>query len=463
MQYKPVTILPMRIVTTIVCTLLLFSCDKKEESKNNGIGIEMLVNSLVQKNIDSVKIAGVAVGVFKGNEPILLKSYGFADLEFDVRLPVNASFEIGSITKQFTGAAMLQLVGEGKISLDDDITKYIKFDTRGKKITVRQLLNHTSGIRGYTEIPEFPDLTIEKHDRDTLLRIIETKDFDFSPGEALIYNNTGFFIAGLIIEKVSGLRYEDYISQNLFAKAGMTDSYYCSESKIVKNRAHGYQPGKEGLIRAAYLDHTWPFAAGSICSTVEDLLRWNQALHHSKILSKEMYDEFILPARLNNGTVTRYAKGITVTESNGRKMLEHGGGIYGFVSENRYFPDDDISIIVLINTAGPVSPDNIAAQITDRLFGKATPHAVAIAGDIGKYTGKYKGRGRGQDVTLIVEKADSILSVSLENEDLKRLYYEGDSLWSAGTVKYKFFGTPDSVKAVGIDMIYGYYVLEKVK
>ncbi|MEO8475332.1 MAG: serine hydrolase domain-containing protein, partial [Chryseolinea sp.] len=322
----------MKILTIIALSLLILSCSKPE-SDTAVKDIASVIDTLIQKKVDSTQMAGAVVGVFKGNDKIFLKSYGYADLEFEVRMPVDASFEIGSVTKQFTAAALLQLVEQGKVNLGDDFTKYVKFDTKGKHITVRQLLNHTSGIKGYTEIPEFGDLMVKKLDRDTLLRIVEKKDFDFNPGEALIYNNTAFFIAGLVIEKASGQKYEDYIGKNLFEKAGMTHSYYCSESKITKTRAHGYDGSPKGLKRAIYLDHQWPFAAGSICSTVEDLNKWNQALHHGNIISETMYKEFLSPAKLINGATTHYAKGITVRKTNGKTMLEHGGGIPGFLSE----------------------------------------------------------------------------------------------------------------------------------
>ncbi len=133
----------------------------------------------------------------------------------------DASFEIGSVTKQFTGAAICQLAEAGKLNLDDDITGYIKFNTHGKKVTIWNLLTHTSGIKGYTELPVFEKLSMVSYKRDTLLRLLENEPFDFEPGEALIYSNSGFFMLGLIIEKVSGLTYEEYVTKNLFEKAGM--------------------------------------------------------------------------------------------------------------------------------------------------------------------------------------------------------------------------------------------------
>ncbi len=167
-----------KILTLIVLLTVLIACTETKTSETvPSSALESKIDSVVRPLIDSARIAGVAVAVFKDNQPVMLKSYGFADLEFGIKLPVNASFEIGSVTKQFTAVATLQLVEQGKINLEDDITKYIKFDTKGKKVTVRQLLNHTSGIKGYTELPVFESLAMHKYKRDTLLRLVEKKKF----------------------------------------------------------------------------------------------------------------------------------------------------------------------------------------------------------------------------------------------------------------------------------------------
>jgi CubicO group peptidase (beta-lactamase class C family) len=446
---------------TFIIVLVLFSCDSSEkQTAAPASALEQNVDSLVHHYLDSAKIAGVAIAVMKDNEPLLLKSYGYADLAFDTQLPINATFEIGSVTKQFTGAAIMQLAEQGKLNLDDDMTKYITFQTGGKKVTVRQLLSHTSGIKGYTELAFFETLAQQKHKRDTLLRIVEKEPFDFEPGEALIYNNTGFFILGLIIEKVSGLSYEAYVSKHLFEKAGMAHSYYASESNITKNKAHGYQMGEKGLVLASYLDHTWPYAAGSLCSSVEDLAKWNSALHHGQILNESNYNEFITPITLNDGTITQYAKGITVTQSHGRRKLEHGGGIFGYLSENAYYPEDKLSIVVLINTAGPVGPSMIGDQIADWVFGKTESNATTFTGDATKFTGTFKGRGRGTDLSVTIEKKDSVLTASYDKGKPETLKYVKDNTWSDGTATYLFSGN-DKLRELRIDQVYGYYVLKQ--
>ena len=422
------------------------------------------LDSIVKPFIDSVRAAGIAVAVYHGTNPVLLKSYGYADLEFKTPLPVDASFEIGSVTKQFTAAAILQLVDSGKINLEDDLTKYIPFNTQGHTVTIRHLLSHTSGIQGYTEMPNFGSLSIQKYPRDTLLRIVEKEKFDFKPGEALIYNNTGFFMLGLIIEKVTGISYESYIQHNLFGKAGMSHSYYCNERKVITNRAHGYDTEQEGLVRAAYLDHTWPYAAGSLCSTTEDLVKWNNALHHGRILSEKMYSEFLNPTILSDGSATHYAKGITVTEDHSKTMIEHGGGINGFLSENRYYPKEDLSIVVLVNSTGPVSPTSIANQIADDLWGKPISDTTNFNGDLSAYTGKFTGRGRGQDISItITTQSDSLMAMQGEpgqNQPFQ-LQFKNEDTWKEGNASYHFKRDGGEIVGLQLDQVYGYYVLKR--
>lgn len=394
----------------------------------------------------------------------MLKSYGFADLEYDIPTPVDASFQIGSVTKQFTTVAILQLAGAGKLSMEDDFTKYVDFDTGDRSISIQRLMDHTSGIKGYTESPEFWGMSVQQLPRDTLLRMMEDKPFDFEPGEAEIYNNTAFFILGLIIEEVSEKSYEDYVEENIFAGVGMDNSYYCDHAPIRKNRARGYGFGEDGLVNAAYLNHTWPYAAGSLCSTAEDLLKWNQALHGGEVLSKELYQSLITPGVLNDGTQLRYCKGIANFEYKGHQIIQHGGGINGFLTESRYFPEEDLVIVVLVNTTGPVAPGDIANQISDQLLDTQEREPVAYEGDINTLSGTYEGASRGQTMTLIVEAKEGLLLVKGEEEEefSDTLRFYGNGYWSDGSPqRASFVKNQGSPLEMRIDEIYGYYRLNK--
>jgi len=420
------------------------------------------IDSIVNVPIASGKIAGASVAVVKGQDTILIKGYGKADLEFDVPTPQDAIYEIGSVTKQFTAAAVMLLVEQGKVSLDDDITKYFPgYNSQGNKIPVRRLLDHTSGIKGYTEIPEFRRMMLVDAPRDTLVGIFSKKPFDFKTGEEEIYNNSAFFLAGLLIEKVSGKSYADFVKENLFDKAGMTNSRYCSETAIVKNRAHGYDAADTmgTLIRARYLNHLWPFAAGSICSTVRDLVKWNHALHGGQILKPESYAELIAPGTLNDGTKLRYAKGLALVPLAGHRAIWHDGGINGFISLNRYLPDDTLSVVVLWNSTGQGL--DVGEPIIEAVLGKAPDDTRPIEGDINDYAGTYKGHGRGSNMNVVMAVDGTVLTMKDGPGKPDTLRYVGNDTFREGGTLLTFERKNGKPSRIRVDAGYGYTFLNK--
>ncbi|MEM7374036.1 MAG: serine hydrolase domain-containing protein [Bacteroidota bacterium] len=411
--------------------LICIAC-QEAPSLENISGVDDIVSDIVATQIESGQVAGLSVGIAKGENVLFQKGYGYADLEFKIPTPSDARYEIGSVTKQFTAAAILQLVEQGKLVLTEDIRSFFPdFDYRGHTITVGQLLDHTSGIISYTEMDVFGAIAKEDLPRDTLVNLVSQAGFDFKPGEAMIYNNSAYFMLGLIIEQVSEMSYEAYVEKHLFEPAGMNDSYYCSESAVVHHRAHGYQPNREGsLDRAAYLNHLWPYAAGSLCSTIKDLIAWNQALHKDRIiLGEHAYQQMITPASLNDGTPLRYAKGIISSTIGGKPVIQHGGGIFGFVSDLRYFPEEDLSIVVLINTSGPASPARISMTIAQTLIDFEEQEAQEFEGDKEQITGLYQGRGRGQDLDVEVSINGGVMKLDFAEGYDQELVYIGDGIW----------------------------------
>src|SRR5581483_756439 len=233
------------------------------------------IDAIIEAPIKAGKVAGASVAVARRGETLLARSYGSADLELDVPMPADASFEIGSVTKQFTAASILLLAERGRLKIDDDVQVYLpQYPTHGQRITIRHLLTHTSGIKGYTELPEFGDLMKLTKPADTLVTLFGAKPLDFPPGNALVYNNSAYFLLGLIIEKVSGESYASFVKANLFDKVGMPGSYYCSESAVHRHHAHGYDTDEGTLVLKGYISHAWPYSAGSLCSTASDLTAW---------------------------------------------------------------------------------------------------------------------------------------------------------------------------------------------
>ena len=417
------------------------------------------IDSIVSAPITGGKVAGASIAVIKGRDTIAVKGYGKANLELDVPTPPRTTYEIGSVTKQFTGAAMMQLVEQGKVSLDDELTKYLPdFKFGGRHITVRRLLDHTSGIKGYTEMPEFRSLTTVARPIDTLLKLIRSRPFDFEPGEEQIYNNSAFFLAGLIIEKVSGTTYADYVQKNLFDKAGMKDAHYCSEIKVHKGKATGYDSDSVGPVIKGPLSHVWPYAAGSLCSSALDLVAWNEALHRDgKILGAAAYKEFITPETLNDGTPVGYSKGIAVYNRLGHRALHHGGGINGFLSENIYFPDDSLSVVVLFNTAGPGSPDEAAEAIAEAVLGKAPDNSKPVEGDLARFAGTFTGRGRGRptELTFAVDNNKLTVKSQAPQDSARALTYIGNNTFARQYARYIFADQGGKVSGVRIDGGYG--------
>jgi CubicO group peptidase (beta-lactamase class C family) len=432
--------------------------NEKNSSSSAVSDLEFYTDSLFQSSLDSAFIAGGAILVHQNGKNLLKKSYGLASLELEVPMPENANFEIGSVTKQFTAVAILKLVEAGKISLDDDFTTYLKYDTKGRKITIDQLLNHTSGIASYTEIEEFGSLVPQALPRDTLLRILETKDLLFEPGEALIYNNSAYFFLGLIIEKVTGKTYEEYLNEVIFEPLSMNNTYYCSTRKVVKNKAYGYDYSPENLNQKEYLNHTWPYAAGSLCSTTEDLLVWMKAIHNGELLTKEQYQELITPKTLNDGTPLRYAIGLSHYKNYGNEEISHGGGIPGFLTQTKYFPKEDLYIIGFTNTAGPRGGNFFVDNITWELLEKKHQESLTLDLDPKEIEGIYTGQTRGRMESIEIKALSNTITVESNNDGKidTLTTYLGNRRWTFDN--YTIFVNDGILE---VDLVGGHYLLQK--
>lgn len=423
------------------------------------------IDAVVEAPIRAGTIAGTAVAVVHHGTTVLTKGYGKADLEWDVPMPADATFEIGSITKQFTAAAILQLRDEGKLSLDDDITKYRPdYPTHGQRIPLRRLLNHTSGIKGYTEIAEFREFQRLDKPKDALVALFSSKPFDFPPGDEQIYNNSAFYLLGLVIEKVTGQPYATVVKQRLFDRVGMPHSYYCSERTLATRHAHGYDVDAGQFVLKGFLVHAWPFSAGSLCSDTADLVAWNRALHGGRVLSPASYREMITPGTLNDGTSIRYGFGISVADLGGRRVIGHGGGINGFLSESQYYPDDDLVVVVLQNTAGALNPRETAKKIAEAVLGPAPSRAKPFTGEATAYTGTYAGRGRGRPTTVTIAASGNGLTltrVGAPDAKADALEYRGGETFALGDSLVMFERRDGKVARLRLDTGSGHNVLTR--
>ena len=324
---------------------------------------------------------GAAALVARGDSVIFLGAAGMADLELVVPLAPDMVFEIGSITKQFTAAAIMMLAEEGKLSIDDPITTHLSdYPAYGNGITIEHLLTHTSGIVSYTGIPGYMATKVQQDVTPSeLIAVFKDLPVEFAPGERWAYNNSGYILLGAIVEAASGMRYEDFVQQRFFDRLGMTHSYYGSSGRIIPKRASGYDGGDGAVVNQRYLSFTQPYAAGSLMMTIEDWYRWSRALFGGQVVSAASVARMTTPFVLNDGDTTDYGFGLGVGDVRGHPVVRHGGGIFGFSTDGLYMPDEDVYVAVFANTtASDVSPSTVAGRLAAAVVGDPYPQFAAI-------------------------------------------------------------------------------------
>ncbi len=346
---------------------------------------------------------GVTAIVARNGQIIYKKAFGMANLELDVPMQPDHIFRIGSITKQFTAVAILQLMEQGKLDLQDEITRFIPdYPTQGNKITIEHLLTHTSGIQSYTDMQDFLERVRMDLVPSAIIDHFKNEPMNFTPGTDFRYNNSGYILLGYIIEQITGNTYSNYLEENIFKPLGMTHSLYGDDIRIVKNRAGGYSMGEQGFENAQPLSMTQPYAAGSILSTVEDLFKWQQAVQSYKLVKKETLDNAFTRYKLSNGKEIDYGYGWALGYVQESPAIEHGGGIPGFSTMAIYLPKEDVFVALFAN-CDCMSPKDIAARMTAIAMGKsyAFTDVPVDKNNIEGYTGVYENaEGEQRIITL---------------------------------------------------------------
>ena len=351
------------------------------------------IDSLVAAEVATVPIAGVSIAVVKGRDTIAMRGFGLADVENDVAVTPASVFRIGSVTKQFTSAAIMQLVEKGRLSLDDTLGALLaNMPTPWRRITLRQLLNHTSGIPSYTDIgPKWQRRWREDMLPDSLLAFTVADTVNFAPGTKWRYNNTGYVLLGMILDKLAGQPYPRYLQAQFFQPLGLTSTMYCYTQPIIKHRALGYQRQGKQLVNAEYLSMTQPYSAGALCSTAGDLVKWNDALQKGRIVTAASVRTMTTP--LGSAASSCYGFGLVRDSLTTHLRISHGGGIHGFQSMLAYYPADSLTVVVLVNST-PAPVDLIAGNLARVVFGLplegiAPPRVTLTSADRDKYAGDY--------------------------------------------------------------------------
>ena len=370
----------------IACICLLFSVSSFAQP------LEQQIDTYISTQYTS-DTPGVSVLVAKNGKAIYSNAFGIANLETGLKADPKNVFEIGSITKQFTAVAILMLVEQGKLSVDDNITKYIPdYPTQGKTITVHHLLNHTSGIQSYTGMARFKTLARTDMTPTALIDTFKNEPMEFDPGTQFKYNNSGYILLGHIIEVISGTSYENFIQANIFDTVGMTNSYYGSMAKLIPNRARGYSETETGYRNADYLSLTLPYAAGSIMSTTSDLLKWQNAISANTLIKRNTLENAINGSTLTSGEVISYGYGWIKGDLNGSATVEHSGGIFGYSSNGIYLPEEDVYVIGLTNCdCGNVGDivSNVAAMVIGKPFAKKEDAITLSDAQLRTWVGAY--------------------------------------------------------------------------
>ena len=422
----------MKKILFLLITYAITGCNYGQVSPAN---LDSLVSAYERQN----SFNGTVLVAQKGNI-LLEKGYGFQNKKENKPNTSNTIYQIGSITKQFTSAIILQLVEQQKMTLQDRLSKYIPDYPKGDSITVENLLTHTSGIYNYTNDVNFMKTSSERPiSRDSLVNLFKYKPLDFPPGTSWNYSNSGYILLGIIIEKVTHKSYFRVVRENIFEPLDMRHSGFDFTDLNSPDKALGYSGDFSTPV--GIVDSSVSFAAGSIYTTVGDLYKWDQALYTNRIISQASLQKAFTPYKLNYG----YGWQI-VTEYN-KKITEHGGGITGFVSYILRVPDDQICIIALSNLPSP-APAIIANQINGLFNGKKPDLPVARkeihldSATLNLYTGEYE---LAPSFHIVITMENGVLQAQATNQGKNALFAERSNFFFLKVVdaQIEFFQGPD--------------------
>jgi D-alanyl-D-alanine carboxypeptidase len=344
------------------------------------------VIAAAQRMVAEGRTAGLSIQVRRGDQVLLDRSFGYANLETRTPAGPGTVYRIASATKQFTAAAVLRLSEQGKLSLDDKLTRFFPDFPGGDAVTVRSLLNHTSGIHNFTEPTATTPLDSawlrDDHTSDDMVARIRQAQplYDFPPGTQWRYNNSDYYLAGVIVEKVSGQPLGQFLHEQFFQRLGMRSTRFDNATDVIAGRASGYvpNPGRPGAFVNAYIvSMTIPGGAGALLSTTNDLATWEGALVSGKVLGQAALREMTQPARLKDGRPTSsiYGLGLRLVDAQGHRRIGHEGEIFGFNSFVAAYPDQDLVVAVIANTNNDAV--NVAAELADVAARSAARGGVA--------------------------------------------------------------------------------------
>ncbi len=343
---------------------LIFVCTAYTDSKTDKV-------DTIFASWDRPDTPGCALAIIKDGDVIYKRGYGMADLENNVPITPESVFYIGSVSKQFVTMCISLLVQEGKLSLDDDVRKYIpKLPDYGTLITIRHLIYHTSGIRDYLTLEDIAGIPFGfYHEEDVLDLIARQKELNFRPGDEYLYSNSGYFLLAIIIHRASGKTLRQYAQEKIFEPLGMKNSRFHDDyTELIKNRASGYLSEGGGKYKN-FISTFDCIGSGGLFTTVEDLYLWDQNFYHHKVGGQEVFDLMHTAGTLNNGMKLDYAFALDIKPYKGLKTVSHGGALGGYKSALFRFPEHNFSVIILSNLSA-FQPTSLIYRVADIYLGE---------------------------------------------------------------------------------------------
>ena len=398
---------------------LSISAYAQQISKADELFVDSIMNASYKHDAP-----GAVILISKKGEPIFRKAYGLANMELNIPNKPENIFSIGSISKQFTSVCILKLAQEGKLSLQDDIKKYLsEYNSHGRHITIENLLNQTSGITSYTEMKGYFLKSMIDQSEEEMINFFMNDSLLFEPGTDWSYSNSNYILAGIIIEKVSGKPLTEFYTQNIFTPLEMSNTSVGSHDTIIANAASGYRSADAGKYKpAVYESRSWDLGCGGIISCVDDMLKWDNALYTDKIVKQEWLKKAWNPFLLPNGKETNYGLGWGISNYNGLQIIQHSGAIPGFMSDGFRIPSQQLYISILTNNEA-VGPWDISTDVAMRLTGQKITKSTIVKinkKDLNEYTGVYQ-----------IHRVGSRIATNYTDEKLYRYNtIEGDSLFS---------------------------------
>lgn len=401
---------------------------------------------------------GATVIVTRGGKVVYRKAFGMADVTAKTALKPEDVLRIGSLTKQFTAAAILLLAERGALSVNDPITQYLTdYPKRGEGVTIAHLLTHTSGIPSYTSAPDYAANMAKAVTVDEMISRFKDRPLNFKPGSQYEYSNSGYFLLGAIIEKVSGQRYADFVAKEIFIPLGLADTAYEGVERSPKRIVKGYL---DATRDAMPLDMSQPYAAGSLISTVDDLAKWDAAISAGKLLKPETWKRAMQLTTLADGSVSRYGYGWGIRSVSGVHAIAHSGGINGFLSYAIRVPEHGVYVAVLTNRSSPASSSATPAFIAERAaaiaIGKpiVEPKAIAMAPEaFDRYAGSY---ALAPGVTMTVWREAGTFFAQATGQGRVEIAPESEVLFFARTVDAKLrFETDADGKVARLVLLQG--------